>query len=520
MGEGRKWSVEAKEFEILIKGGLSGIRIVEKRNSRRRSICVQRDEILWLVGAVETAANVDTSEVFWDQSRAGYIRLIVQRRANRHGRFLTIEEYEGRRRSGSVLIPEGWSGQGWHRLIAELGLACSSLKVGRGFRLDKAERATVGQRSFAEVVGATKRTENHGSQHLEPFAGVGVITGVKPASEDDRRGKVTTSTQSVPETLQTPVQTGGSLQQSSTPSVKNQALGGAGDIHRSTEIAPGHQQDVTVIPRGSSQGVACQGSKSRVKGRRETSFNAKLELGELRVWLSQLRSEIDAGLVKVDVALKKLENDGPGQVKKRAVWIQKTKPRKKLKPIDKRPILNGVGVGLDPGPTGMNIIRKTRAHADGSGPVAGPSALITKPMVLTEEEGAHVGLGLTEGPGHHVGLGRPERVNRMGSMKDPGGGGDPSAGATEPSGMVQNRIRRKLRRRRGLGGRGNVARSRRRGVLSTPSYKRWSGQRRGVGLELSGAIVVWCVGRRARGLQEGPGLVPCTLGRMWVRQMW
>jgi hypothetical protein len=75
-----------------------------------------------------------------------------------------------------------------------LGLACSSLKVGRGLRLDKAERATVGKRSFAEVVGATKRTENHGSQHLEPFAGVGVIAGVKPASEDDRRGKVTTST--------------------------------------------------------------------------------------------------------------------------------------------------------------------------------------------------------------------------------------------------------------------------------------------------------------------------------------
>jgi hypothetical protein len=224
MGEIRKWSVEAKEFEILIKGGLSGIRIVETRNFRRRSICVQRDELLWLVGAVEKAANVDTSEVFWDQSRAGYIRLIAQRRANRHGRFVTIEEYEGRRRSGSVLIPEGWSGQGWHRLIAELGLACSSLKVGRGFRLNKAEMATVGKRSFAEVVGATKRTEKHGSQHLEPYAGVGVLAGVKPASVDDRREKEMASTQSVPEVAQIPVQTGGFAQQSRISLVKRPSV--------------------------------------------------------------------------------------------------------------------------------------------------------------------------------------------------------------------------------------------------------------------------------------------------------
>jgi hypothetical protein len=87
MGEIRRWSVEAKVFEISIKGGLMGVRFVEKRNNRQRSVWVHRDEITWLVGAVEKAANVDTSEVFWDQSRAGYIRLITQRRANKHGRF-------------------------------------------------------------------------------------------------------------------------------------------------------------------------------------------------------------------------------------------------------------------------------------------------------------------------------------------------------------------------------------------------------------------------------------------------
>ena len=66
--EARRWSVEAKEFKLMIKGGLSGVRIVEKRNNRLRSICVQRDELLWLVRAVEKATDVDSSEVFWDQS--------------------------------------------------------------------------------------------------------------------------------------------------------------------------------------------------------------------------------------------------------------------------------------------------------------------------------------------------------------------------------------------------------------------------------------------------------------------
>jgi hypothetical protein len=68
---------------------------------------------------------------------------------------LTIEEYDGNRRSGSVLIPEGWSGQGWSRLISELRMACSSLKVGRGFRMEKPKLVTAGK-SFAEVVGDLK----------------------------------------------------------------------------------------------------------------------------------------------------------------------------------------------------------------------------------------------------------------------------------------------------------------------------------------------------------------------------
>jgi hypothetical protein len=415
MGEARRWSVEAKEFELLVKGGLSGVRLVEKRNNRTRSICVQRDEILWLLGAVEKAANVDTSEVFWDQSRVGYIRLTTQRRANRHGRFLTIEEYDGRRRSGSVLIPEGWSGQGWHRLISELRLACSSLKVGRGIRTDKPEMVTGVKRSFAEVVGATKRTE-----------------------------KATSSTQSVPESPLVPSATGGLLQQSQYSSGMNQGLGGVGVLRRSAELLPGMPRGEKEKPRGSSQGVTCQGAKSNVKGRMEASFNAKQELGGLREWLRQLRSEVDAGLVRVDVVLKKLENIGPGQVQKKAVWISKTKSKKKLKFKEKRPNSNGVGVGLDPG----LAVMMSKAQTDGTGPSAGPSVVNLKSMVRSEGAGTSVGLGLSEGPVQKpnlniqvgsekpAGSGRSEgwvrTLGGLGSLEGPdlsGGGGDLSSGS-------------------------------------------------------------------------------------------
>jgi hypothetical protein len=142
------------------------VTIVERRNNKQRSIFVHKDEISWLVGALEVAADVDSLEVFWDQTRAGYIHLITQRCFNRHGRFLTIEEYDGRRRSGSILIPEGWSGQGWTRLISELRLACSFLKVGCGFREDKLAKVISGRRSFAKV-GAFRRRRR---RRAEPIA--------------------------------------------------------------------------------------------------------------------------------------------------------------------------------------------------------------------------------------------------------------------------------------------------------------------------------------------------------------
>jgi hypothetical protein len=229
MGEARRWSVEAKEFEVSIKGGLLGVRIIENRNNRRRSIFVHKDEISWLVGALEVAAEVDTSEVFWDQSRAGYIRLTTQRCANKHGRFLIIEEYDGRRRSGSIFVPEGRTGQGWARMISELKRAGSLMKMDRGIRDNKPAKVKFGSRSFAEVVGISKTMEEKGLHACtEPFAGVGRSVMGAPASPGHERASSRTQSSSEFQPSQ-----GGCIQ-------KSQGLKHApvqmGEEHRVTEL--------------------------------------------------------------------------------------------------------------------------------------------------------------------------------------------------------------------------------------------------------------------------------------------
>jgi hypothetical protein len=57
----RSWSVESKEFELMIKGRASGVRIYERSKKKKSSIFIQRDELAWLVGALEEVVEVETS---------------------------------------------------------------------------------------------------------------------------------------------------------------------------------------------------------------------------------------------------------------------------------------------------------------------------------------------------------------------------------------------------------------------------------------------------------------------------
>jgi Holliday junction resolvase len=55
MAKKRCWFVESKEYEMLIKGGNAGLRIIERNKKKQGTIYIQRDELAWLVGAAEEA---------------------------------------------------------------------------------------------------------------------------------------------------------------------------------------------------------------------------------------------------------------------------------------------------------------------------------------------------------------------------------------------------------------------------------------------------------------------------------
>jgi hypothetical protein len=148
-----KWTVEAKEFELVVRGGNTGVRVFERNSKMNRSIFLQRAEVAWLDRVVDDLVAVKTAEVFWDSSRAGYPRIMAQKCANRHGNFLLIEEFDGRRRSRSIMILEGWRGQGWDRLKMEVSRANFSLGTAREKR--ECKKVTAG-RSYAEVVTETQ----------------------------------------------------------------------------------------------------------------------------------------------------------------------------------------------------------------------------------------------------------------------------------------------------------------------------------------------------------------------------
>ena len=166
----RRWSVESKDFELLVKGGAAGVRLFERSNGKQHSIFLKKDEVVWLVHIVEEMVAVESSEVFWDQSRAGYPRVFAQRPSNRHGSFLTVEEFDGRRRCGNVIIPEGRVGQGWNQFLLGLRKAIDSLC---GVKNGKKEKEVKVRRSYVEVMALTVNPskECFGS-HPEPLARV------------------------------------------------------------------------------------------------------------------------------------------------------------------------------------------------------------------------------------------------------------------------------------------------------------------------------------------------------------
>jgi hypothetical protein len=141
-----------------VVGGATGIRIREKCKGLTRSILLDKDESAWLIKSFGELVSVQDSRVFWNQSGCGFPRILAQQCYNRHGYFLTVEEYEGRR-SSTIRVLKGRFGEGWEKFGLALRLtfrllqadSTSSLKQLGAFGVPLVE-SNIMTRSYAEVL--------------------------------------------------------------------------------------------------------------------------------------------------------------------------------------------------------------------------------------------------------------------------------------------------------------------------------------------------------------------------------
>jgi hypothetical protein len=418
----RRWKVESKEFEVLIKGGATGVRIVERSHNKRRSIFVQRNELAWLVRTVEDIVEKETSEVFWDQSRAGYPRIIVEKRSNRHGRFLTIEEFKGRRRVGAVLIPEGWYGQGWSCLIPELSQVKASLWEGREVREGKvayhqegkaAKNRFYGKDEQGLSVTQSRQVMARDSSHREMVLtkalgqagtapGSGVSSDALCGAVEKERGQC--------ERIPLKVDSG----------VSGDVLcGGDGAVGVQGGANPkGRWVQALLSPAPYFVEAACKPFSRKVALHEEvvsdkgvSALNAIAELCNCREWLRKIRGEVDAGLQKLDLLLRDVDFNGPGQGRRGKEWVPEPKktpePRGKKLCIPKDP---RVGPGLGPVGCKANVQPESfkTSGAGSSGHFNGPQGGICDKAKLSE-----LGLGLATGRAGLFG-GHPSKVGSTG----------------------------------------------------------------------------------------------------------
>jgi hypothetical protein len=281
-----KWKVEAKEFELVVRGGNTGVRFYERSCKSNRSIFLQRAEVAWLDGVVEDLVAKKTTEVFWDQSRAGYLRILVERCSNQHGKFLTIVEFDGRHRSGSIMIPEGRHGQGWNRLKLEVSRVNSSLGVREKWKYNT---VTVG-RSYADAVMATQAG---GSEvHL-------LKNNKAPVSSVDASKTVL-------------------RKETHTPAVEEEFSAVTGEGTNVSGLVAGGALSASLLPKTLPNPV--NSAKEALRGRDEAAgyglaslgqSNLREELQHLKSFLKKLKEDADVGIRRVEEVMGSLGCGGP-----------------------------------------------------------------------------------------------------------------------------------------------------------------------------------------------------------------
>jgi hypothetical protein len=393
----RFWTVEAKAFEVRVRGGNTGVRINESSKKKKGSIFVRSEELVWLVGALEVVAEADKPEIFWDQSRAGLPRIQTQKRSNKHGRFLSIEEFEGRRRCGIVLVPEGRFGQGWARLMVELDGALSLLRERRDSGVLKQSKEVPVRRNVS--TSAPVRILGKGDALSPPV----ILTSSEATHEMGLRESPPLKTQGLAGLVPASAHSGEGF------------CGGVGAGGHSGDALPKDRWKKALLSTAPhSQGVACLASQGQACSREESvsveggkAFNALEELHSCRAWLRKLRGEVDAGLRRLDHLLKGVTVAGPAQ----GCWAlgEAPKPNRLPKaPKPKRLPSSPKVLGLSIGPkVCMGLAKKGgSAGPSGSGrvnPAVGQNSM--RGSVGPSDMGGTIMLGLSERPNSKVGSG-------------------------------------------------------------------------------------------------------------------
>jgi hypothetical protein len=104
----------------------------------------------------EDLVRVEDSRVFWNQSLQGFPLVLAQRCFNRHGGFLVVEEFNGDRRSDSIIVLEDKTGKGWELFGLELRWVFEYLRArSRPVPVDIKAQVGKEKRSYAEVLART-----------------------------------------------------------------------------------------------------------------------------------------------------------------------------------------------------------------------------------------------------------------------------------------------------------------------------------------------------------------------------
>jgi hypothetical protein len=221
----------------------------------------------------------------------------------------------GRRRRGSILVPEGRYGQGWARLMVELDGANSSIWEGR-------KPKTCLSAPVAEIPGGLEAMTSAATPFVCKAACRNPIMGRAHGVEAQKapvfqkaRPPALVSGPSAMAPMKLLSQAGGAP----GSGVPGDALRGGNGMAGLLGDASSKGHGFTLSPAPLSVNEACLPRQGRESTREEfvcngvSSFNAKTELLICRDWLRKIRGEVDAGLKRLDLVFKELDLSGPGQ---------------------------------------------------------------------------------------------------------------------------------------------------------------------------------------------------------------